>query len=171
MMSFEKMLAIVLHHEGGFSNHPADSGGATRYGITERMARAAGYQGDMRDLSIEWAEKIYRRYYWHPMRLDKIEDEDLKLLLFDTGVNMGTGTAGGLLQRSHNLLSVGKLAVDGIIGPITLEHVNNFNRQENLRYAFEILRGAKYLDIVKNDKRQQVFIHGWLNRLRDVAQK
>jgi len=170
-MGFSKALATVLRHEGGYSNHPVDRGGATKYGITEKIARGAGYQGDMQDLSVEVAGEIYQKYYWQPLRLDDIASDKLKLLLFDTGVNMGTGAAGVLLQKAYNRLSVGRLVVDGIIGPITLAHVNNFNRPGNLNYAFEILRGMRYLNIAKNNKSQQVFIHGWLNRLRDVAKK
>ena len=38
----------VIGREGGYSNHPADKGGATRWGVTEAVARAHGFRGDMR---------------------------------------------------------------------------------------------------------------------------
>lgn len=37
-MNFEKAFDILLGHEGGFVDHPKDPGGATRYGITQRVA-------------------------------------------------------------------------------------------------------------------------------------
>lgn len=40
----------VEEREGRYVNHPSDPNGATNWGITERVARANGYQGDMRTL-------------------------------------------------------------------------------------------------------------------------
>ncbi len=41
--------ALILR-EGDYVNHPADRGGATRWGITEVVARQNGYDGAMRHL-------------------------------------------------------------------------------------------------------------------------
>lgn len=40
---FERCLAEVLRHEGGFADHTADPGGATKYGVTRRTL--AGWRG------------------------------------------------------------------------------------------------------------------------------
>lgn len=37
-MNFEHAFEKLIGHEGGFVDHPSDPGGATRYGITERIA-------------------------------------------------------------------------------------------------------------------------------------
>jgi lysozyme family protein len=47
-ISIEQLIDEVIGREGGYSNHPADRGGATRWGVTEAVARAHGYRGDMR---------------------------------------------------------------------------------------------------------------------------
>ena len=57
----ERMLDELVEREGGFVDHPADRGGATRYGITEAVARAHGYRGAMRQLPRAEALNIYRR--------------------------------------------------------------------------------------------------------------
>jgi lysozyme family protein len=35
--NFEKSLELVLHHEGGYVNHPKDPGGETNLGVTKRV--------------------------------------------------------------------------------------------------------------------------------------
>ena len=35
--NFEKALELVLHHEGGYVDHPKDPGGATNYGVTKKV--------------------------------------------------------------------------------------------------------------------------------------
>ena len=37
-MNFDKAFDRLLGHEGGFVDHPRDPGGATRWGITQRVA-------------------------------------------------------------------------------------------------------------------------------------
>ena len=52
----DAMIAQVIAREGDYSDHPADRGGATRFGITEAVARADGYAGPMRRLPLGRAE-------------------------------------------------------------------------------------------------------------------
>jgi len=103
--------------EGGYSNHPDDSGLATKYGITEAVAKANGFSGDMRDLTLDFAKSIYRKSYWDACKCDLMPDE-IKYALFDAAVNSGVGQASKWLQSS-----VGVKA-DGVIGPMTLHAVS-----------------------------------------------
>jgi lysozyme family protein len=48
--TIESLIDDVLAREGGYVDHPDDRGGATNFGITERVARASGYDGPMREL-------------------------------------------------------------------------------------------------------------------------
>ena len=54
-MNFDQAFDALLEHEGGYSDHAADPGGKTRYGITEVVARSHGYRGDMRELPLDAA--------------------------------------------------------------------------------------------------------------------
>lgn len=167
-MGFDNVVKEVLMWEGGFSDHPADSGGATMYGITEAVARDFGYQGDMRDLPLDVAKEIYRDRYWDRIRAGDFENEKLQLMLMDTAVNMGVRTAVIMLQDMYNMISGEDISVDGVVGPQTLSHINGYGRQDNLLFAYQIRRGERYFNIVRRDKSQRAFIHGWLNRLRAV---
>ena len=116
-MNFETAFDLLITHEGGFSNHPDDPGGATMYGITEKVARENGYTGAMRDLTLDFAKSIYRKKYWDACRCDQMPDQ-LRYPLFDGAVNSGPGQSIKWLQ-----VALGVKA-DGAIGPVTQQAVN-----------------------------------------------
>jgi lysozyme family protein len=89
-MSFEQAFAGIAAIEGGFSDRDkqADPGGATKYGITERVARAWGYQGDMRDLPLETAKAIAKAWYWDKYQCDQF-DARIAYQVFDAAYNGG----------------------------------------------------------------------------------
>jgi lysozyme family protein len=103
----DQLIDDVIEREGDYVDHPADRGGATRWGITKAVARRQGYHDDMRALPQSDAAAIYRRLYWIAPAFDKVGEVAPKLAaeLFDTGINMGTGTATGFLQRALNALN------------------------------------------------------------------
>jgi len=90
-VSFDTSIEPILQIEGGYTDNPADSGGPTKYGITEHVARANGYQGPMQDLPESMAKSIYKLQYWDPLRLDDISalSSNVADELFDTAVNAG----------------------------------------------------------------------------------
>lgn len=116
-MDFNRAFDLLITHEGGFSNHPDDPGGATMYGITEVVARAEGYTGPMRELTLDFAKQVYRKRYWDACRCDQMPDV-LRYPLFDAAVNSGPSQAIKWLQAA-----VGVKA-DGAIGPVTQQAVN-----------------------------------------------
>jgi lysozyme family protein len=116
MAQFDQIIGRILAHEGGFVEHPKDPGGATNFGITERVARAAGYRGHMRNLPRETAVAIYRAQYWDRVQGDKLPGA-VAFQVVDAAVNHGTGNAIRWLQAAAGV------AADGIIGPVTLAAV------------------------------------------------
>jgi lysozyme family protein len=175
----EKLIEDVITREGGYVNHPADRGGPTRYGITETVAREQGYSGGMRHLSYAEAAAIYRRVYWVSPGYGKVSLLAPKLAaeLFDTGINMGTGTASAFLQRALNALNrnagdYGDVQVDRRIGPATLAALKQFltvrgpKSEAILLKAVEALQGALYMRLAETRPSQEAFLYGWLaNRI------
>jgi lysozyme family protein len=117
-MDFDEAFTKLLGHEGGYSDNPRDPGGKTMWGVTEAVARAHGYRGDMRDLTQEFAKFVYNKSYWSPVRADEMPDA-IRFDLFDTGVNSGPSRAIKLLQEA-----VGTVP-DGSIGPRTMAAINH----------------------------------------------
>ena len=116
-MNFETAFDLLITHEGGFSNHPDDPGGATMYGVTEVVARAEGYTGPMRELTLDFAKSVYRKRYWDACRCDQMPDA-LRYPLFDAAVNSGPSQAIKWLQSAVGV------KVDGALGPVTQQAVN-----------------------------------------------
>ncbi len=57
-MDVDELIEALIEREGGYSNHPSDRGGPTKYGITEAVARAHGFSGAMRNLPRDEAAAI-----------------------------------------------------------------------------------------------------------------
>ena len=106
-IGIDGLVAALIEREGGFSDHPADRGGPTMYGITEAVARAHGFRGAMRDLPLDEASAIYRRLYWLRPRFDQVAARAPRVAaeLFDTGANMGPAVAATFLQRALTALN------------------------------------------------------------------
>lgn len=95
MSRFDECLKEVLHHEGGFVNHPRDPGGATNKGITIATFRRY-YPGasvaDLRNISDYQVKRIYKAGYWEPIDGDGL-GPGVDLAVFDLAVNSGVSRA------------------------------------------------------------------------------
>lgn len=108
--TFSAYFPHLLKHEGGYVDNPADPGGATNMGITLATLREwrgrAVTKADVRSLSREEVESIYRARYWNKIRADELLAGP-DAALFDVAVNSGVGRA---VQWMH--LTIGKNAQD-----------------------------------------------------------
>lgn len=103
-MGFESALAVTLKFEGGYANHPADPGGATMKGITQRVYDAwllkKGLPAcDVRDIPDKDVADIYRAEYWQRAKCDVLPDP-LATFHFDAAVNHGPARANIFLGQS-----------------------------------------------------------------------
>lgn len=178
-LSFDTLVDSVIDREGRYVNHPLDRGGPTCWGITQAVARAQGYSGDMRALPRQVAVDIYRAIYWQAPRFDQIHARApyIAAECFDTGVNMGTAVASGFLQRALNALNRSArdypdLVLDQHIGPRSLAALDGYLAARGsageivLLRAMEALQGERYIALAERRPSQEAFLYGWLaNRL------
>ncbi len=176
----EALIEGILAREGGakFTDDPSDAGGATRWGVTEQVARAAGYVGPMADLPREVAVEIYRSRYVAPFEAVLAVSERIGEELVDTEVNLPPGVAGAWLQRWLNAFNKGgtlwpDLAVDGRAGPTTASALKVYlvHRGEAgeavLLWALNCSQGAYYLERAEKRAQNEDFVYGWIaNRVR-----
>lgn len=183
MKTVDQEIAEVIVREGDYSNHPADRGGPTRFGITEQVARAFGYAGDMRQLPKATAAEIYKRRYWTDVRFDQVAAVFPRVgsELFDTGINMGQAVAAAFLQRALNLLNQGAslwpdLKVDGVIGAMTIASLQSYKQRRGdagedvLLKTLDGFQVCRYAEITEARPANEAFFYGWIaNRIGQAA--
>jgi lysozyme family protein len=154
LTAFEKL----LKHEGGFSNHPSDPGGKTRYGVTEAVAREVGYRGDMRELPLDLAQRIYKERYWDAVQAESLP-ADVRYIVFDGAVNSGVVQSAKWLQRACGVKD------DGVVGPQTIRAANALSPDGLKR---KIL--AQRLRFMATLSNWPAFSRGWANRIADLLE-
>src|SRR5262249_47695412 len=99
---YAECIANVLKSEGGYTNHPADPGGPTNFGITiadyRRYAKPGATAADVKRMQVGEAKLIYRSKYWDALSCDELP-AGLDYTVFDYGVNSGIGRAGKVMRR------------------------------------------------------------------------
>lgn len=159
-MSFERCIGIVLQHEGGYVDDPADPGGETKYGISKR----AYPDLDIGSLTREQAKAIYRRDYWDRLTLDRMDtDPMLRGSVFDMAVNAGPARAVELLQRAANAFLISQVVEDGRMGPVTRGAVEAIPGDRLLK-AYTGLRVGYYVGLARKRDQSKRFLGGWLAR-------
>jgi lysozyme family protein len=154
-------MVALLKHEGGFVNHPADPGGMTNLGVTQRVWEEwVGHPVDekeMRSLTPEKVAPMYKQKYW-----DKIRGDDLPsgvdMAVFDCCVNSGPGRAAKMLQRVLGLTE------DGAIGPNTLSKALSIDSSKLIADY-----NAARLVFLQSLPTWATFGKGWGNRVAQVT--
>jgi lysozyme family protein len=157
-MNFDQAFRELLHHEGSYSDHAADPGGKTMYGITELVAREVGYRGNMNELPLDLAKRIYLERYWKPISADDLPPA-IRYAVFDAAVNSGTGQSIIWLQRALGVQS------DGIIGPVTIRAAYAADPQ-----ALKSKILATRLKFMSNLSTWPSFGRGWARRIAHLME-
>jgi lysozyme family protein len=164
--AFLRALEKTLEFEGGYVNHPADSGGPTNYGITQRtydvwrlgVGKPKQPVELVGDIEIQ---AIYFANYWTPCKCEDLP-EPLSHAVFDMAVNAGVWNAKITLQQAV------RVRQDGVIGPLTIAAVKE---KPDALLAFLKGRAGYVSEIIHARPSQAAFLHGWINRLLDQAWK
>lgn len=116
--NFQKSYERVLVYEGGWSNHPADPGGATYQGVIQRVYD--GYRKrkglptrSVRHLTPDEREEIYRTQYWDEAKCRDLP-AGIDFVVYDGAVNSGPAQSAKWLQRALGVRA------DGVIGQATI---------------------------------------------------
>lgn len=160
--NFTEALSRLLVHEGGLVNHPADPGGLTNKGITQRVydayrARKGQPPWNVREITPDEVEEIYRLQYWSKVQGDKLP-AGVDYVVFDGAVNSGPAQSVKWLQRALGVSD------DGVIGEVTLDAVEQHPDHDRL-IAEIVYRRMLFLESLKT---WSVFGRGWSHRVNEV---
>jgi lysozyme family protein len=150
-MSFDQAFALTVSPavEGGYTNNPADPGGATKYGIS-----AAAYPTlDIANLTLVQAQAVFISDYWNACQCSSLP-ACVAGLIFDAAVNQGAGWARQALQSALGVTT------DGVIGPKTLAAAKAADIA-TLHATIGWLREVRYRSLADFT----TFGHGWIIRL------
>lgn len=185
---FRRAHAFTAKWEGGFSDHPADSGGLTAYGASLTFVEGIAATRDGREflrgigvhppvtretllgeVTPERARAMFRREFWDSLRLDDYPF-GVALTLYDAAVNCGGAQAVKFAQRGYNAC-VGpngvRLAVDGRAGPLTRKALCDHATPAVLSAMLDA-RQNFYNELAARRPSQAVFLDGWTNRVKDL---
>lgn len=176
-IAIDTIIDKIIAAEGGYVNHPDDTGGPTNHGITQATAIAAGYHGSMTALPIDTARHIYyERYIENPgFSLLIPISEPIAAEVIDAGVLSGPSVPSKWLQRLLNVFNkkstaYPELVVDGSIGLVTATRLKTYLGQRGtegeqvLLAALNHLQGAFLIELAERREQNETFIYGWLKR-------
>jgi lysozyme family protein len=165
--AFEQMLAS----EGGFTADERDNGnklpdgrkGSTMLGVTQfNWEQHVGHQvthDDMRKLTPDDVEPLYKKKYWDVVRADELPS-GIDYLVFDMGVNAGPGRSIKIMQTALGVTP------DGGFGPMTMAAVQAID-PVTLIERFSAEKEAFYRGL----DQFTTYGTGWLNRVAAVKLK
>lgn len=163
------LIDAILAREGStFTDDPADRGGATKFGITQRAwdlyidrvtMRTVMLPHLVHDITEDQARAFYATCYVAPLAW--INDIRLRDLMVDSAVNCGADRSTKWLQRAAACT-----AIDGVIGPETRKLVNSRDARGLVRAVVE-QRVEHYINLVVADPAQLKFLRGWWFRVKE----
>ena len=176
-LKFHKISKIILRHEGGYVNNPNDSGGATNKGIAWNTWKAYAKEDlgieptleNLKKLTDEQAEVIYRKRYWQPKGFCKIKNDRIGLMIYDWSI-----TSGGAIKKIQQLLVdefKQNIIVNGKMDEKLALIINSISDENRLLTRITEIRRQYYTSLaIKKDgthTKNYVFLKGWLNRVDD----
>jgi lysozyme family protein len=150
-----KVIDDIIKAEGDtYTNHPADRGGPTKYGITLKTYQKYHTRAtakDVENMSRKEAEWIYEGEYVRPfMFLNGVVFN----FIVNAAVQHGVSRAIKMLQEACGA------TVDGKMGPITEQKAVSVKIEQLVA-----IRCKYYANILMKAPSQRVFAAGWLSRI------
>jgi len=170
-------MELILDFEG--DKLCKDSGGWTKYGISQRALMPGAAKKDIENLTLPYAVTIYQGRYWKYGSCDSI-GYPLSLVHFDSNINHGKKQSAKFLQRALNALG-GELIDDGVIGAKTIAEYKRQDQYDNAQEALVgeyLLQRLEFFRYLAYDKKYCVVndekfffvdsLNGWMVRIRKL---
>lgn len=171
MADFNTAIEKVLREEdatlsGAVTNILGDSGGRTRFGISESNSTMdPSYWMEDVGSALVHAKFFYLNTFWTPLMLDRVQDQHFATEVLSFAINEGATTVMKMVQSSLNDLGY-RVTVDGLPGPGTYSALIQADPQ---KLALNVLVRAafRYGTIVGANPAQSKFSDGWIHRVEN----
>lgn len=175
-----KLIDLVLQWEGGYADTSFD-GHETYRGITRDnyptwcgwpivdSYKPLKHNQIIKNTTLEnHVREFYYKYYYKPMKIMDLDNLLTSGHVFSMGVNAGSKASIKLLQKAINKVYCTSIAVDGIIGNITLSYANGDRKNE---VATELVNQCYeyYETLATRNPYNKKFLNGWRNRVKGVT--
>lgn len=175
----------TIAHEGDeFTNIKEDSGGRTKYGVTEKSALRAkqfwhlyNWDGNIETMPLQFAQDWYVYDYYLAPKFNLVAEVSQMIAeeIFDSGVNCGQGTASKWLQQLLNVLNNRQefykdISEDGNIGGGTIAALKAYLSKRGkegelvLFNMLNVVQGSHYIQLAIKKESQEKFVYGWFNQ-------
>ena len=182
-----KFVDTTINHEGEeYTNIKEDSGGATKYGVTEKSALAKkkfwhlyGWDGDMQTMPLQFAQDLYVDEYYLTPKFNLVAEVSQMIAqeMFDTGINVGYSLPSKWLQQLLNVLNNQQtfykdIVVDGKIGNGTCATLRAYLSKRGkegervLHNMLNVMQGHHYINLAIKREKDEKFVYGqFVNRV------
>ncbi|WP_295655335.1 glycosyl hydrolase 108 family protein [uncultured Mucilaginibacter sp.] len=173
MAIFSVAVPAVLSIEGGYQNTAGDSGNLNSLGqsvgtncgisapIYEKYIGRPPSVSDMKSITPAIATGIYQKLFWNAYNIGSISDQFIANHVFDMFVNMDPKDASEVVQLAINQVSPNLVAVDGIMGPATMNSLNYVIK----KFGADAVNAAIYSQqVIKYTFFGGQFLQSWLDR-------
>ena len=154
---------MVIVHEGGYSDHPSDPGGATNWGCTKAVwEKYVGHpvtKDDIKALTKEDVKPLYKRNYWDAVHGDATPS-GLDYCLFDAAINSGVSRSSKWIQE------IVGVPADGAIGNNTVAAISQINPTTMINEFCD--KRQAFLESLPTFS---TFGKGWTKRVQEVRIK
>ncbi len=179
MSKVDDIISGVILREGSkYTNDPKDSGGPTKYGVTQatlsRYRKRQVTPSEVAALTESEARSVYRMLFVNEPGYGPIVDisDLIGAELVDTGVNMGPARASMFLQQGLNALNrngrdFADVGEDGACGPRTVVALKAYLSKRGregetvLHRVLNCLQGAYYIDLARRRPKDEEYVYGW----------
>jgi lysozyme family protein len=161
--NWDKCFDMVIVHEGGYVDNPADPGGATNLGCTKAVwEQYVGHpvtKDDIKNLTKADVKPLYKKRYWDAIHGDALPS-GLDYCIFDCAINSGVSRASKFIQE------IVGVPVDGAIGNNTIAAIAQINPITLINEFSD-----KRQSFLESLKTFATFGKGWTRRVEEVRNK
>lgn len=168
----DQALTFLLEEEGGWSDHPADRGGQTMYGVTQavyddyRVRLKKTTKQTVGKITKAEARELYDVLYWRAAGCDRLP-WPISYITFDAAVNSGVGRAVRWTQAGLRVPQDGKLGPGTVAAAVKAVE----DAAGSVLYAIVDQRVQFLAALVKRSPSQAAFLLGWWRRTMRVLSR